>query len=337
MKPQKVEITYKTIVFTAAFILSLGLLWYVRDILTLMFISLLFMCVLNPTVTAISSHKIPRFVSIILIYALVVSFFSFALAWIIPILVTETSGLIRALPSFLQNVQVMGFTAVDLSSQFKFLESVPAEVAWTIVSFFSNLFTGFLVLVMTFYLLLERPNLDNYSSKVFGPVGQTIIKKIFTQLENRLGSWVNGELILMTSIGILSYLGYISLGLNCALPLALVAGMLEVVPTAGPIVSTVLAALVGLTISPLTAVFAIIWGLIVQQLENNFIVPKIMSATVGIHPIVTILTIATGAKIAGIGGALLAVPVYLTIETIVLVLMDNNKKTSKKVDKPNSV
>ena len=329
MKPQKIEITYKTIVFTVGFLLSLWLLWYIRDVIILMFISLIFMEVLNPTVNALQRIKIPRFIAIIFIYAIVISFVGFTLAWIIPVLVDETGGLISILPTSLQNISFMGFSAVDLSSQFKILESLPANVAWTIASFFSNLFSGFLILVLTFYLLLERRHLDDYASKLFDGPGQSIVKIIFTQLEKRLGSWVNGEIMLMTSIGLLSFLGYIGLGLNYALPLALVAGLLEVVPTAGPIISTLLAGLVGLTMSPLTAVFALIWGIIVQQLENNFIVPKIMSATVGIHPIVTILTIATGAKLGGIGGALLAVPIYLTIETIIRNLNLGKKVTSK--------
>ncbi|MBI2464910.1 AI-2E family transporter [Candidatus Shapirobacteria bacterium] len=329
MKPQKIEITYKTIIFTITFVLGLWLIWYIRDILTLVFLSLMFMEVLNPSVTAIEKYRVPRFVSILLIYSVVLTFIGFTLAWIIPILVTETSGLLRALPSILDNIQLMGFSAVDLSSQFTFLESVPTNVARTIIAFFSNLVNGLLVIVMTFYLLLERPHLDNHVARIFGAKAQKLINEIFIQLERRLASWVNGELILMTSIGILSYLGYLSLGLNYALPLALIAGLLEVVPTAGPILATVLAALVGLTSAPITAIFATIWGIVVQQLENNFIVPKIMSAAVGIHPIVTILTIATGAKIGGVGGALLAVPVYLTIETIVNVLLNQEKKTSK--------
>jgi predicted PurR-regulated permease PerM len=329
MKAQKVEITYRTIIFTVGFILSLWLVWYIRDVLALLFLSLMFMEVLNPSVTSLEKYHIPRFVSILMIYSIVLSFIGFTLAWIIPILVNETSGLISALPGILSHVQFMGFNATDLSSQLSILESIPGDVARTIIAFFSNLLNGLLVLVVTFYLLLERPHLDHYASKLFSLRGQKLIKEIFSTLERRLASWVNGELILMTSIGVLSYLGYVALNLNYALPLALIAGLLEVVPTAGPILATVLAALVGFTASPITAVFATIWGTIVQQLENNFIVPKIMSAAVGINPIVTILSIATGAKLAGVGGALLAVPVYLTIETIITVLVNEDKKTSK--------
>jgi len=106
------------------------------------------------------------------------------------------------------------------------------------------------------------------------------------------------------------------IGVNYALPLAIIAGLLEMVPNIGPTIASILAGLFGLTISPLIGLLAVLWGIIVQQLENNFIVPKIMKETVGINPLITILLIASGAKLGGIIGAVIAVPLYLTAETI---------------------
>jgi len=111
------------------------------------------------------------------------------------------------------------------------------------------------------------------------------------------------------------------LGLNYALPLALIAGLLEIVPNIGPTVSTVLAAVVALTISPLTALLTVAWGIFVQQLENNLIVPKIMKHTVGLNPLVTIFFLLVGAKLAGVAGAILAIPVFLTIDAVLRVLL----------------
>lgn len=324
MTIQKVELSYKTVVFTVAFILGLALLWSVRDILILLFICFVFMEAINPTITRMEKVHIPRPLAIIIVYILVIGIFGVALAGMVPILVNETSELIRVLPGTLENFQFFGFTAVDLSSQFKILESIPGDIAKTIFSLFSNLFSGFVILVITFYLLLERRHLNKYSLQVSGSKGQAIIVKIFNQLEDRLGSWVNGQIVLMVIVGLLSYIGYLVIGLPYALPLALIAGLLEIVPNIGPIISTALAGLIGFTVSPLLAVLAIVWGIAIQQAENNFIVPKIMKETVGLNPVVTILTIATGAKLGGVGGALLAVPIFLTIETIVRVLI--NKK-----------
>jgi predicted PurR-regulated permease PerM len=126
----------------------------------------------------------------------------------------------------------------------------------------------------------------------------------------------------MTTIGVLSYIGYLILGLNYALPLAMIAGILEIVPNIGPILTAVIASLVALTISPFTAVLTILFSLLIQQLENNFITPKVMKEAVGLNPIVTIFTIAMGAKLAGIGGAILAVPIFLTIQSVFKVLTE---------------
>jgi predicted PurR-regulated permease PerM len=330
MVPQKVEITYKTIIFTVLFLLSLALVWSIREIIILFFVSFVLMEALNPTVIKLEKLKIPRPLAIFIIYLVIIAVFTFTIAGVIPILVDQTSDLIRVLPSALEHFSFYGLSAIDISSQLKILETIPAEVAKTAVSLVSNIFSGLVLLVVTFYLLLERRHFDKYSLKITGGAkGQALFNRTFDQLETRLSSWVNGELLLMTIIGILSYVGYLILGLPYAVPLSLIAGLLEIVPNIGPIITTAIAGLVGLTISPITALFAIIWGIFVHQAENNFITPKIMKETVGINPIITILIIAAGAKLGGIGGALLAIPAYLTIATIVSVILSNKTNTSK--------
>ncbi len=326
MKPQKIEISYKTIIFSVLFLVALALLWSVREIIILFFVSFVFMESLNPTVSRLEKFKIPRPLAIFMIYAVIVAVFAFTIAGIVPILIDQTSELIRILPTTLQHFNFYGLTAIDLSSQFKILETIPQEVAATVVLLVSNIFSAFVVLVMTFYLLLERPHFERYALRVLGTSkGQALAVKTFEHLEKRLASWVNGELLLMTIIGVMSYIGYLFLHLPYAVPLALIAGLLEIVPNIGPIVTTFIAGLVGLTISPLTALITVLWGLFVHQSENNLITPKIMKETVGLNPIITILTIATGAQLGGIGGALLAVPIYLTIETVVRIFFEKNK------------
>ncbi|HPJ16866.1 MAG TPA: AI-2E family transporter [Candidatus Woesebacteria bacterium] len=326
-KPQRIEISYKTIIFTVVFLASLVLLWQIRSILLLFFVCFMIMEAINPTIVKLEKIKIPRPLAILIIYALILTVLGFTVATIIPILIEQTTGLINSLPSTLDNISIFGITpnTIDWSSQLQLLEKLPAEIAKTVVSIFSNVVSGVVILVVTFYLLLERKNIDHYSFNVFGQKGKEKVIKLLENLEARLGHWLNAELILMTVVGILSYLGYTLIGLKYAVPLALVAGLMEAVPNIGPTVTTVLAALVGLTISPVTALFAILVGLIIQQLENNFLVPKVMKETVGLNPLITILVIAIGAKLAGIVGAILAVPVYLTIEIILKVIIAPKK------------
>lgn len=333
MKPQRIEISSKTIIFTVLFLLSLNILWQVRSVIVLLFLSFMFMEILNPSVTWLEKQKIPRPLAIIALYILILSILSFALAGVAPILIEQTTGLITTLPRLLANTHFFGTSAIDWSSQFKIIETLPKNITKAILSLFSNIFSSFVFFVITFYLLLERKNFNKYSFTFFGKQGKNKVITIISNLEKRLGSWFNAQIILMTVIGLLSYFGYLLLGLHYAVPLAIVAGILEIVPNIGPTISTILAAIIGLTISPLTALLAVIWGITVQQLENNLIVPKIMKQTIGLNPLVTIVLLLTGAKLANIPGAILAIPVYLTVESVIRVLLPdlfNQTKTPKK-------
>jgi predicted PurR-regulated permease PerM len=322
MKNKKIEISYKNIIFTILFLLGLIILWQIRTLIVLLFISFVLMEALNPGVTRLEKYKIPRPLGIFILYVIILSVISFVIAGIVPILTEQTTGLIQTLPQALKNIRIFGSNAVDFSSQFKILENIPGGIAKIAISVVSNVVSGFVILFLTFYLLLEKKNFSKYGYDIFGESGKEKLIAIIEQLESRLGSWVNAEFFLMTIIGILSYIGYTILGLRYAVPLAIFAGLLEAVPSIGPTVATALAALVGFTVSPVTGFLAIGVGTIIQQLENNLIVPRIMKKTVGFNPLVTILLIASGAKLGGVVGAILALPLFLTFQTIFKVLIE---------------
>lgn len=319
MKAQKVEITYRTIIFTVLFLISLLVIWHLRGLILMVFLCFLFMEGLHPAVSWLEKIKIPRVLAILLVYIFIIAALSISVVGVIPDLVEQSTILIRNLPNALKNIDFLGLNFVDFSSQLRILENLPGNIASLVMSLFSNILSIFVFFVITFYLLLERKNFDHYLKNIFGQNSQKAIA-VINQLEKRLGVWVSAQLMLMLIIGILSYLGYLIIGVNFALPLAIIAGILEMVPNIGPTIASILAGIFGLTISPITGVLAVIWGIIVQQLENNFIVPKVMKEAIGINPLVTILLIASGAKLGGVIGAIIALPLYITAETIYLVL-----------------
>ena len=269
MSNKKIEISYKTIVFTVLFLIGLFVLWQVRALIILMFISFIFMEVLNPAIVKLEKYKIPRPLAILIVYLIIIAIVSLTIAGIVPILVQQTSDLIKTLPETLEDINIFGTNAIDWSSQLKVLENLPSSIAKTAVSLVSNIMSGFVIMFLTFYMLL---------------------------------------------------------GLNYAVPLAIFAGLLEAIPSIGPTVTTIVASLVGFTTSPLTGFLTIGFGIIIQQLENNIIVPKVMKQTVGFNPLVTILLIAAGAKLGGVVGAILALPIFLTIQTVFEVLIPRKNK-----------
>ena len=120
----------------------------------------------------------------------------------------------------------------------------------------------------------------------------------------------------MFAVVTLTYVGLLFLGIDIALPLAILAGILEIVPNIGPVISAVPAVLIALTLSPVTALATASLYFLVQIVENNFLVPRIMQAAVGVNPLISILGLMTGFQLAGPAGAVLAIPLIIVIQTI---------------------
>lgn len=279
--------------------------------------SLILVSVLNPLVKKLENIRFPRWLAILVIYLTGLLFLGLGLAGMVPPLVDQTSTLINQIPEFFRQFKIMGIDEKVIASQFAQLTAVPTNIIRFILGIFSNVVAIFALAIFTFYLLLERKNLDRYLAVLVGEEKEKEIEKIFDKVENRLGSWVRGELLLMAIVGFLDYIGFRIIGIEFALPLAILAFLFEIIPGIGPTVAALPAVLIGLTISPFHALATAGWCFLVQQLENSIFVPRIMKKIAGVNPLITILSLAIGAKLAGIGGALLAVPTFLTLEVVI--------------------
>jgi predicted PurR-regulated permease PerM len=194
-----------------------------------------------------------------------------------------------------------------------------ANTLYSIVSStFSGVFTVFTIMVMSFYLMLDRRNLHlriAWFTQRKEHLEQA--KDFIDSLEYQLGGWVRGQIILMLVIGILTYIGLLLLGLPYALPLALLAASLEILPNLGPTLAAVPAVVIAyITAGPLMGLITLLFYILVQQFENNLLVPKIMKDNVDVSPLISIVSILIGLKLAGVIGALLAIPIYIILRTI---------------------
>lgn len=314
---RKVEISHKTVIFTVLFLLSLWFLYTIKDIIFGLFVALLIMAILNPLVTKLSKVGIPRGVSVLVVYLAVLGIFGLAIAAIIPPLVEQTSSLISRLPAYLSNLGVdrvfSGNIAGQILSQ---IGSLPSQAVKVGFSIFSNLLGAITVLIFAFYLLLVRDKIDDQLGFLIGEDKKKKVGDTIDLLENRLGGWARGELVLMAVIGIASFLGLTILGIPYALPLAILAGLLEIVPYFGPIISAIPAIIIGLSISPLMGLATIALAFLIHQSENYLFTPKIMEKSIGVNPIITLLALSIGFRLAGIVGAVISVPVVLTIHIL---------------------
>ena len=315
----KIEISHRTVIFTVLFLLFLWFLYQIRHILVILFVGAILTSALNPAVEKLEKFKIPRILAVILIYLLIFTFLGLILAGIIPPLVSQTKTLISRFPSYYRSLENLGVDGEILNSQIENLLSRLSAISFDLikltVAFLGNFLVIFTLIFVSFYLLLERKNLDEYLEKLFGPANVRI-GKIVNKVEKRLGEWVRAQTTLMLIVGIMCYLGLILLGIDFALPLALLAGVLEIVPNIGPTLSAIPAILSGLAISPLMGLAVLALYFLVQQLENHIIVPQIMKKEAGVNPLITILALGAGFKLGGTFGAILAVPFIIAVETV---------------------
>lgn len=315
--PRKIEISHKTIIFTAIFLLLLWLIYQIKDVLFMFFVSFIIMSALKPAVDKLEKLHLPRSLGILIVYLLLWGLIGAGIASLVPVMVDQTTKLIRVLPAALGKVEFFNVHQQEISRELLTrIGSLPQNILKITTGLFSNIITVFTTLVISFYLLLERKHLDKYLGVLFGDSKLPKIAATINQIENRLGNWVRGELVLMLAVGVFTYIGLFFLGIEIALPLAVLAGILELIPNIGPTLSAVPAVLIALTIHPFTALATVALYFLVQLVENNFLVPKIMQAAAGINPLVSILSLLIGFRLAGPAGAVLAIPLVITLHTL---------------------
>lgn len=313
--PTKIEISHRTIIFTLVLLVAVWFVLEIRDILFLLFISFILMSALRPIVDGLERIRMPRVISILLLYGLVFGGLGAGIASMVPTLAVQSGKLFMQLPDVL--AKVFPYISSDVRSLVQQAAPVGENLVRVTVGVFSNVLAVLTVMTFTFYFLLERRHLQDFLSALFGGDTGARVFGVLLQIEKRLGSWVLGELCLMVFVGVLVYGGLFFLRVEYALPLAILAGLLEIVPTIGPTVSALPAILVAISSSPILALSVVALYIIVQQIENNLLVPIVMKRSVGLPPVLTILALMIGGRFGGVTGAVLAVPVLLAIQEVV--------------------
>lgn len=325
------SITTGTIVRVILVLIAVAVLWAIRDVVALVFVCLIIAAALDPTIDFFERYRIPRAIGAIIIYSLLIATVSIVLILLAGPIVTEIRNLTLELPRYwadinasvnqmFQNSPVF-FTGDrintlkggldDLVSNLTRLAS--GNILPVISAFFGGLVTFMLALVIVFYFIIQEGSVKQFFSWVTPRQYKDEAVVIMEKIQAKLGLWLRGQLLLSFIIFIVTYVGLKLLGVQYALVLALLAGLFEVIPYLGPILSAVPAIFLTL-VAPewggwLKASFVLALYALIQQAENNFIVPKVMAKTVGLNPLVVIISILIGAQIAGVVGAVIAVPV----------------------------
>lgn len=320
---QQVSISPSIVVFTTFFLLLLYFLFLIRDILILFFLGFIVMVALHPLVRKLEIKlRLPRLLAIGVSYLLVFAGMVAVLAVLIPPLATELYQFVKTfnLPGLQDEIMNLSFDLNRLSTVIERLGNSFSTIYSVLTSTFTSIFTFLTVLVISLFLMLDRQRLHlRVAWFTQHKKHLSVAKEFVSSLEYQLGGWVRGQLILMLVIGLITYVGLTLLAVPYAAPLALLAALLEILPNLGPTLAAIPAVIVAwVSAGPALGLIVVLFYILVQQLENNLLVPKIMKDNVDVSPLVSIMSILIGLKLAGVIGALLAIPVYIVIRSIYL-------------------
>ncbi len=338
-RPININITTAAIIKIILIFLILYFLFLVRDILAVLFVALILASAIDPWVDWMQKKKIPRGVGVLLIYIVLLSFVSLVIYLIIPPIAKEFSALASSFPQILDKI-ITGFSVLkeytyqqgildeikgSLGTIGSNLQSAAGGVFSTVFGIFGGIFSFFLVLVLTFYMVVEENAIKKLIFSIAPSEHQPYIMELINRMQKKIGMWLRGQLILSLIIFVLTYTGLSILNVEYALVLALVAGLTEFIPYLGPVIAAVPAVFLAFTQAPMLAVFVVIMYYIVQLVENNILVPKVMQKAVGMNPIISIVVLLIGFKIAGIVGAILSIPVATAVSVFIKDVFDRKK------------
>lgn len=310
------------IVVALATVLVAYLLWLMWPVLVIIFIAFILTVALLPLVDFLHKRRLPRGVAVLVVY-LGLSALTVGFGYLLfPPLVDQLQVLVGQLPQIINQIPLLSGVQIDqslfsfLQEQVSSLQQIALSATSTVVSILAAIIA---IIVINIYWLADYANIREFILRQFGERSARA-EKAMANVERRLGGWIRGQLLLSLAVAILYLIAYLIIGLPAALPLALLAGILEIIPVLGPTLAAIPALLIAFTVSPQTVIVVLIAYLVIQQIEGNFLAPKIMSRAAHLHPLAVLIVLLVGSELGGLLGILLAVPFALFMLAIQQVL-----------------
>ncbi len=330
MAQHGVSISTSTIfrVFFVALIFWLA--YTVRATLLLVFISFILATIMNPLAARAEKYKIPRGLTVAALYLIAFGAL-IGVGWsLAPLLIFQISQIAQNFGGYWDKAvaflpwgieadvkDVVQNNLNSIASAAKTGLSVTISSVLSTVAGFVNVVGSFIiVVVLAFYFVAEEKNLKKGLLRVLPVKHVPLADRLITNFQYWLGGWARGQIILSLIIGACVYIALTIIGVPYAFALALLAGLLEFIPYAGPIFSGIFGVFFALTVSPTIALITALAYYVIQVLENNVIVPKVMQKAAGVNPVLSFIMILIAFEALGVIGVFLGVPIASIIMAI---------------------
>jgi predicted PurR-regulated permease PerM len=326
------RVAWTTLVL-AAVCLSFWLLYRFSQVVFILFIAIMIGTILRPAVVRLQGWGLPPKAGVMLAYLLLLAALAGFGLLLFPLIAEQSATITAAAPDYYQRLrgwllehpnQSIGRLGQDIPPTL----SLPAPVRQTGQEILDTagqafgyvrvaarvIFTAVVILLLAAYWTLDGPRTTRSLLALLPREQRESLSELIAAIETKVGAYIAGQGVLMLVVGGLSLLAYWFIGLPYALVLAFVAGLMEAVPLVGPLLGAIPALLVALTLGPDKVIWVIVATVVIQQLENSLLVPRIMRRAVGVNPFVTLLSLFAFSSLLGIAGALMAIPMAAIIQ-----------------------
>lgn len=335
--------TLKLVLTVLAILLSIYLLgqlrgffgdiWSVLKALVIPFlIALIIMYLLEPIVNLLTARRVPRGLAIIVIYCAFVLLLVVVILNAIPMINRQFTQLGEHLPALIKQADHW-LEALNQRKQYlpeavrKGLESALTQSEQHITQYAAGVLSVLSGTLNALFIIVTVPFLAFYMLKDARVIGRGMIRLapakhrdhvrlILSGVDETLGSYVRGQLLVMAAVGVLTYAGLLVVHMPYALLLATFLAIADLIPYIGPIIGAAPALLLALAISPQMALKVLLVNLIVQQCEGNLLSPQIMGRTLKLHPMAIVAALLVGGEIGGVLGLMVAVPVLAVCKVV---------------------
>lgn len=331
---QFVDISTGSIFRGLLLIVLFVLLYLVSDVLIILLFGIVVASAVSPFVSWFEQRRVPRLAAVLLLYLLVFALGVVLTTLVVPSVSSDLSSLTSYLPRVTQQLSNSLDTVQNNSPKYfdfvgeiqnilevltSHLQQFSQSALNLLTSAFGGIFSFIAILVISFYLSIQKKGVENFLSAVVPERYEDYIVDLWRRVEIKVGLWLQGQLLLALIMGLIVYIGLSLLRVKFALIFAVMAMFLEIMPVAGPVIAAVPGILMAFAQEPSLGLWVLIFYVAAQQFENHVLVPLVIGKTTGLNPVVVIIAILTGFQLSGIPGALLGVPVA----TIIVEMLDD--------------
>jgi predicted PurR-regulated permease PerM len=297
-----------------------------RNVLAILFLAIIISAALDAPVSFLERKRIPRILSSIFIFIVCFVVLALILYTIIPFSFFELQTLLNKLSN--EKLPVIGSLDLNYSYLIQKISNSLGSITDSLISGEASLLViitrifgsavAFLSLaVLSLYLTIGKKEVELFLRTILPTHYEDYAISLYFRLKKKLGRWLQGQLILMVIIGFSVWLGLYLAGVPYSLILGILAGFLEIVPVAGPIIVSIIGFIIIASQSLELGFYSLILFFILQQIENHFLVPLIVGQRVGLNPVVVVISILVGFELAGIIGVILGVPAAVIFQEVI--------------------